>query len=98
MMAVSSATVTQLARRSMRIRRDCRWRWSFWVGVVALAFGGVPSWAQKGQWVAISDGVIAQLQKEGKKIGYPGLTAGVTCDPSTGDVYMVVCDQGLWRS
>ena len=41
---------------------------------------------------------IAQLQKEGKKIGYPGLTAGVTCDPATGDVYMVVCDQGLWLS
>ena len=36
--------------------------------------------------------------KDGKKIGYPGLTAGVAVDPATGDVYMVVCDQGLWKS
>lgn len=49
-------------------------------------------------WVSISDGVVAQLQKDGKKIGYPGLTAGVTVDPAGGDVYLVVCDQGLWKS
>ena len=54
--------------------------------------------AQKGQWVAISEGVTSQLEKEGKKIGYPGLTAGITVDPGNGDVYMVVCDQGLWKS
>jgi photosystem II stability/assembly factor-like uncharacterized protein len=54
--------------------------------------------AQKGQWVSVSDDVIAQLQKDGKKVGYPGLTAGVTVDPASGDVYMVVCDQGLWKS
>ena len=54
--------------------------------------------AEKGQWVSISDEVIGQLQKEGKKVGYPGLTAGVAVDPSSGDVYVVVCDQGLWKS
>ena len=32
------------------------------------------------------------------KPGYPGKTAGVTVDPATGDVYMVVSDQGLWKS
>ena len=54
--------------------------------------------AEKGQWVSVSDGVIAQLQKDGKKVGYPGLTAGVAVDPSSGDLYVVVCDQGLWKS
>jgi len=29
---------------------------------------------------------------------YPGKTAGVTVDPATGDVYMVIPDQGLWKS
>jgi photosystem II stability/assembly factor-like uncharacterized protein len=50
------------------------------------------------KWLSVSDGVIAQLQKEGKKIGWPGLTAGVAADPANGDVYMVVCDNGLWKS
>ena len=47
----------------------------------------------KGKWVSISDGVLAKV-----KPGYPGKTAGVTVDPATGDVYMVVPDQGLWKS
>ena len=32
------------------------------------------------------------------KPGYPGKTAGVTVDPANGDLYMVVPDQGLWKS
>lgn len=77
-------------------RRLCR----IVAGVFVLTALLLPSAvrAQKGQWTPISDGVIAQLQKDGKKIGYPGLTAGVATDPATGDVYMVVCDQGLWKS
>jgi photosystem II stability/assembly factor-like uncharacterized protein len=63
-----------------------------------FALCGAEVRAQKGEWVAISDGVTSQLKADGKKIGYPGLTAGVTVDPSSGDVYMVVCDQGLWKS
>jgi len=47
----------------------------------------------KGKWVAISDGVVAKV-----KAGYPGKTAGVTVDPSSGDVYMVIPDQGMWKS
>lgn len=47
----------------------------------------------KGKWVPISDGVTAKV-----KPGYPGKTAGVTVDPASGDVYMVVPDQGLWKS
>jgi hypothetical protein len=57
-----------------------------------------PAATAKGQWVPISDGVVAQLERDGKKIGYPGLTAGITVDPAGGDVYMVVCDQAIWRS
>jgi hypothetical protein len=63
-----------------------------------MAIVALPVSAQKGQWVSISDGVTDRLKAEGKKIGYPGLTAGVTTDPAPGDVYMVVCDQGLWKS
>lgn len=53
---------------------------------------------EKGKWVNISDPVIAKLTAEGKKIGWPGQTVGVVVDRATGDVYMVVCDQGLWKS
>jgi hypothetical protein len=54
--------------------------------------------AEKGKWVTISDDVIAQLAREGKKIGWPGLTGGVGVDRMTGEVYMMVCDNGLWKS
>lgn len=71
-------------------------RWMLAWGL--FTFLGSDVFAQKGEWVAVSDPVIAQLKADAKKIGYPGLTAGVTVDPSNGDVYMVVCDQGLWKS
>ncbi len=41
----------------------------------------------------ISDSVTSQV-----KPGYAGPTAGVTVNPANGDVFMVVNDQGLWRS
>lgn len=53
---------------------------------------------QRAQWVDISHGVTDRLQQEGKKIGYPGLAAGIAVDPASGDVFMVICDQGLWKS
>ena len=65
---------------------------------LALSLALTASAAEKGQWVPISDGVIAKLTAEGKKVGWPGLTGGVACDPASGDAYMVVCDQGLWKS
>lgn len=49
--------------------------------------------AKKASWQPISDEVVSKL-----KPGYPGKTAGVTVDPATGDVYMVVPDQGMWKS
>src|SRR5436190_1450318 len=47
----------------------------------------------KGKWVPISATVLAKV-----KPGYPGKTAGVAVDPASGDVYMVVPDQGMWKS
>lgn len=49
--------------------------------------------AGNAEWINISDSVTAQV-----KPGYAGPTAGVTVDPASGDVFMVVNDQGLWKS
>ena len=48
---------------------------------------------EKAKWTVISTDVLAQV-----KPGYPGKTAGVTVDPASGDVFMVVPDQGMWKS
>ncbi len=45
------------------------------------------------EWVNVSDSVTAQV-----KPGYAGPTAGVVVDRANGDVFMVVSDQGLWKS
>ena len=45
------------------------------------------------EWVNISDPVTSQV-----KPGYGGPTAGVVTDHASGEVFMVVNDQGLWRS
>jgi hypothetical protein len=50
------------------------------------------------QWVDISAKVIQSLAREDKKIGYPGKTGGIAVDRITGDVFMVIPDQGIWRS
>lgn len=51
-----------------------------------------------GQWVDISAGVLAKLKAENIKPGWPGKTAGVVVDRASGDVYMIVTGQGVWRS
>jgi photosystem II stability/assembly factor-like uncharacterized protein len=53
---------------------------------------------EAGKWVVISEGVTTELKNAGKKIGYPGLTAGVAVDRTTGDLFMVICDLGIWKS
>ena len=50
------------------------------------------------RWVNLSDGIVKQLMSEGKKTDWPGETAGVTVDPTSGDVYMIVTGQGIWKS
>jgi len=49
-------------------------------------------------WVSVSDDALQQLEREGKKTDWPGGTAGVVVDPNTGDVYMIVAGQGVWKS
>lgn len=51
------------------------------------------STSRKGEWVVISESVTSKVRP-----AWPGLTAGIACDPVSGDVYMVVAGQGLWRS
>jgi hypothetical protein len=54
---------------------------------------GFPVAVLAADWVNISDTVTSQV-----KPGYAGPTAGVIAIRTTGDVFMVVNDQGLWRS
>jgi photosystem II stability/assembly factor-like uncharacterized protein len=61
----------------------------------AVSFAAEPS---KGQWVNISDALVAKLTGEGAKPGYAGPTAGVAVDPASGDVFLIINDQGLYRS
>src|SRR5436190_2182625 len=49
--------------------------------------------AHAAEWINISDAVTSKV-----KPGYAGTTAGVVADPASGDVFMVVNDQGLWKS
>ena len=49
-------------------------------------------------WIPISGYLLKKITDEGKKIGYPGGTAGVSVDRKTSDLSVVVPDQGLWRS
>lgn len=53
----------------------------------------IVSTAFAGEWTNISDSVTAQV-----KPGYAGPTAGIVVDRASGDVFLVVNDQGLWRS
>lgn len=50
------------------------------------------------QWVNISDALVKEIADSGAKIAWPGQTAGVTVDRTTGHVYLVIPGQGLWRS
>ncbi len=66
--------------------------------VLVLICGLCRAEDEKGKWVPISESIFAKLAKDNLKVGYPGLTAGVTVDRASGDVFVVVCDQGLWKS
>jgi len=67
--------------------------------VAAIAAAAIAADAPaKGQWVNISDPLVAKLAAEGKKPGYAGPTAGIAVDRASGDVFLVINDQGLYRS
>jgi photosystem II stability/assembly factor-like uncharacterized protein len=49
-------------------------------------------------WQNVSDPTVQKLTDAGVKLPWPGETAGVAVDPSTGDVFMIVTGQGVWKS
>ena len=51
-----------------------------------------------GHWINISDALLEKITADGKKPAWPGATAGVVCDPASGDLYVVVAGLGLWKS
>jgi len=74
---------------------------AFHLRVAALLLLGVLAGSaeiEKGKWLPISDGTLAKLEADKIKIGYPGATAGITVDRASGDVFLVICDQGMWKS
>jgi hypothetical protein len=54
--------------------------------------------APHGRWQPITEGLIARLEADKAKFGWPGFTSGVTVDHATGALYVLLPDQGLWRS
>lgn len=68
------------------------------LSIITLATNGFAAPPEPGAWVDISLPVVKQLTDAGKKIAWPGQSAGVAVDPSTGDVYMIIPDQGIWKS
>lgn len=65
--------------------------------IVILSSTDIISAAQP-EWVSISDGVLKELDASGKETDWPGGTAGIAVDPSSGDVFMIVAGQGIWKS
>ncbi len=70
----------------------CLPRFTQGIRILAAAIACVAT-TQAAEWQNISDPVTAPL-----KPGYAGPTAGVAVDRSTGAVFMVISDLGLWRS
>jgi photosystem II stability/assembly factor-like uncharacterized protein len=79
-----------------------RLAWLLFVSVLAAAGAAYSqdksTAAKAGGWIDISEKVIKSLDAEGKKIAWPGKSAGIAVDRVTGDVFMVIPDQGMWRS
>ena len=71
---------------------------SLFFACLAFFTSVAPAAATAGPWHNISDPVVKTLAIDGKKQDWPGQTAGVVCDPASGDVFMVLPGQGLWKS
>ncbi len=96
----SFSAVAQRLVRSQPFHATQRRAGSLWPGAVRLALAaclGICATTTRAdehpQWIAISREVTTKV-----KPGYPGKTAGVAVDAATGDVLMVVPDQGIWKS
>lgn len=78
-------------------------RWSLYCGVLLVFLSSRINLAAEtvkpaAEWVNISEAVVQSVVDEGKKLAWPGGTAGVAVDPHSGDLYMVVTGQGVWKS
>ena len=49
-------------------------------------------------WTNISDPLVESITQAGSAIPWPGNTAGVAVDRTTGILYLDVCNVGLWQS
>jgi hypothetical protein len=70
-------------------------------GTPAIAAKGGPGAVLAGHgqhWEEISATLLAELQGKGITPPYPGKTGGVSVDPATGEVYLVICNNGMWKS
>jgi hypothetical protein len=54
--------------------------------------------AEKGKWAIISERLLADLEKEGKKPAWPGKATGVVTDRTTRDAFVLIPGQGVWRT
>jgi hypothetical protein len=72
-------------------------RWTVVICAAAFILGAADA-PPASNWVTISDPIVKKLAAEGKKLDWPYQTAGVVCDATNGDVYVVLPGQGLWKS
>jgi photosystem II stability/assembly factor-like uncharacterized protein len=68
------------------------------LALVACAAVAAGAGEQGAKWTDISAPVVKRLKEEDRKIDWPGETAGVAVDPATGDLFMIVPGQGVWKS
>lgn len=66
--------------------------------LLAMAFASRFVAAAEPEWVDVSSSIVRTLTESGEKTAWPGETAGVAVDPTTGDVYMIVTGLGIWKS
>jgi photosystem II stability/assembly factor-like uncharacterized protein len=66
-------------------------------GAIQVTTAAEPD-ARAAGWVNISDSLVAAVTKAGTPIPWPGNTAGVAVDRTTGTLYLDVCNVGLWQS
>src|SRR5258705_6842273 len=56
------------------------------------------AFSARADWVNITDALVANLTEENKKPAWPGQSAGVVVDRTTGTLFVVIAGQGLFRS
>ncbi|MDB5384648.1 MAG: hypothetical protein JWM11_294, partial [Planctomycetaceae bacterium] len=64
----------------------------------AARFGQSADGKSDSNWVDISTPIVQKLTAAGQKTAWPGESAGVAVDPVSGNVYMIVAGQGVWKS